>query len=200
MLPYTPQGKNNMISWIAARSDGEHYGELINYRFPKDSLAYGPQQVVSRINQKTEISQQISLWDQRGSEVLQGNLYVIPIEESLLYVRPLYLRAEDSRMPELKRVIVAHKDDIAMEITLDRALEAIFGNGAAPGPDTGEGQDGEDGETPAVSQDVKQLTQEANRLFQQSIEAQQQGNWQEYGDLLGELENTLGELESRTGQ
>ncbi|HMB65354.1 MAG TPA: UPF0182 family protein [Patescibacteria group bacterium] len=197
MLPYTPKGKNNMISWIAARSDGEHYGELVNFRFPKDSLAYGPQQIVSRINQNTEISQQISLWDQSGSEVLQGNLYVIPIKESILYVRPLYLRARDSRMPELKRVIVAHKDAIAMKPTLNEALESIFGKPTAPATEDESKKEKEEvgKELPAQ---IKQLTQKANRLFQQAMQAQQQGNWAKYGKVIKELGEILQQLQSRT--
>ena len=196
MLPYTPEGKNNMISWVAARSDGKHYGELINYRFPKDSLAYGPKQIVSRINQKTEISQQISLWDQRGSEVLQGNLYVIPIEESLLYVRPLYLRARDSRMPELKRVIVAHKDTIAMEPTLDQALQAVFEGQEAVEEENGE----ETGEQPQIQPEIRELVNDLNQLFEQSQQAQQQGNWGEYGNTLEELRGKIQQLRSRTEQ
>jgi hypothetical protein len=196
MLPYTPQGKNNMISWIAARSDGENYGKLVNYRFPKDSLAYGPQQIISRINQRTEISQQISLWDQRGSEVLQGNLYVIPIEESIIYVRPLYLRAQDSRMPELKRVIVAHKDSIAMEPTLDQALQAVFRNGEAAEADDKDEQ--ETGEQTQVQPEIKELVEEINQLFERSKQAQQKGNWSEYGNTLDQLTDKLQQLQSRT--
>lgn len=198
MLPYTPEGKNNMISWIAARSDGEHYGELINYRFPKDSLAYGPQQIVSRINQRTEISQQISLWDQRGSEVLQGNLYVIPIEESVLYVRPLYLRARDSRMPELKRVIVAHKDSIAMEPTLEEALAAVFANGDSVQLDADKDESEKTGDTPQIQKEIKELANELNQLFRESIQAQQQGNWSEYGKKLEKLNRKIQELQSQT--
>jgi hypothetical protein len=196
MLPYTPQGKNNMISWIAARSDGDNYGKLVNYRFPKDSLAYGPQQIISRINQRTEISQQISLWDQRGSEVLQGNLYVIPIEESIIYVRPLYLRAQDSRMPELKRVIVAHKDSIAMEPTLDQALQAVFRNGEAAEADDKDEQ--ETGEQTQVQPEIKELVEEINQLFERSKQAQQKGNWSEYGNTLDQLTDKLQQLQSRT--
>jgi hypothetical protein len=195
MLPYTPEGKNNMISWIAARSDGEHYGKLVNYRFPKDSLAYGPQQIISRINQRTEISQQISLWDQSGSEVLQGNLYVIPIEESILYVRPLYLRARDSRMPELKRVIVAHKESIAMEPTLDQALQAIFGNGEETEQEETE-QEAEG--QPRIQPEIRELVEELEQLFELSIREQQKGNWSGYGNALEELHNKIQQLRDRT--
>ena len=126
MLPFTPSGKSNLSAWMVARSDGDDYGKLAVYTFPKQRLVYGPSQIVARINQEAEISRQISLWDQRGSSVIQGNLLVIPIEESLIYVRPLYLKADEGKIPELKRVIVGYEDHIAMEKTLDEALEKIF--------------------------------------------------------------------------
>ncbi len=126
MLPYTPQGKSNLSAWMVARSDGEQYGKLDVYTFPKQKLVFGPSQIVARINQDAEISRQISLWDQRGSSVIQGTLLVIPIEESLVYVRPLYLKADAGKIPELKRVIVSYEDSIAMERTLDEALAKIF--------------------------------------------------------------------------
>ena len=126
MLPFTPSGKSNLSAWMVARSDGENYGKLAVYTFPKQRLVYGPSQIVARINQEAEISRQISLWDQRGSSVIQGNLLVIPIEESIIYVRPLYLKADEGKIPELKRVIVGYEDQIAMEKTLDEALGKIF--------------------------------------------------------------------------
>ena len=126
MLPYTPKGKSNLSAWMVARSDGEQYGKLDVYTFPKQKLVFGPNQIVARINQDAEISRQISLWDQRGSSVIQGTLLVIPVEESLLYVRPLYLKADAGKIPELKRVIVSYEDSIAMERTLDEALGKIF--------------------------------------------------------------------------
>ncbi|UCD10366.1 MAG: UPF0182 family protein, partial [Nitrospinaceae bacterium] len=138
MLPFTPRGKSNLSAWMVARSDGEHYGKLEIYKFPKQKLVYGPNQIVARINQDAEISRQISLWDQRGSSVIQGNLLVIPIEESLIYVRPLYLKADAGKIPELKRVIVGYEDNIAMEPTLDGALQKIFGGLFAARPDAGE--------------------------------------------------------------
>ena len=126
MVPYTPRGKSNLSAWMVARSDGKNYGKLDVYMFPKQKLVYGPSQIVARINQDAEISRQISLWDQRGSSVIQGTLLVIPIEESLVYVRPLYLKADAGKIPELKRVIVGYEDNIAMERTLDEALKKIF--------------------------------------------------------------------------
>ncbi|MGH7672588.1 MAG: UPF0182 family protein, partial [Gemmatimonadales bacterium] len=134
MVPFTPRGKDNLASWMVARNDGENYGQLVVYRFPKQSLVFGPTQIVNRINQDTEIARQVSLWDQRGSQVIRGNLLVIPIEESLIYVQPLYLRAEGGRIPELKRVVVAHQNQVVMEETLEEGLSRLFGRGGAAEP------------------------------------------------------------------
>ena len=126
MLPMSPSQRENMIAWLAARCDPPDYGKLIVYEFPKDKLVYGPFQIEARINQNTEISQQISLWNQMGSRVIRGNLLVVPIENSILYVTPLYLRAESGQLPELKRVIAAYGDRVVMEETLAEALAALF--------------------------------------------------------------------------
>jgi len=127
MLPFSPRGRPNLAAWMVARSDGEHLGGIRVYSFPKDTLVSGPKIVAPRIQQNPEISQKISLWNQQGSSVNLGTLLVIPIEESLIYVQPLYLQAKDDSIPELKRVIVAYKDDIAMAPTLDSALDELFG-------------------------------------------------------------------------
>ncbi|MFQ5551398.1 MAG: UPF0182 family protein, partial [Gemmatimonadales bacterium] len=127
MTPFTPSGKDNLAAWMVARMDGDRYGELLVYRFPRQSLVFGPTQIVNRMNQNTEISRQISLWDQRGSEVIRGNLLVIPIEEALIFVQALYLRAEGGRIPELKRVIVAYQNRVVMEETLSEGLTRLFG-------------------------------------------------------------------------
>jgi uncharacterized membrane protein (UPF0182 family) len=126
MLPMVPSQRENLIAWLAARCDPPDYGKLIVYEFPKDKLVYGPFQIEARINQNTEISQQISLWNQMGSRVIRGNLLVVPIENSILYVSPLYLRAESGQLPELKRVIAAYGDRVVMEETLPAALAALF--------------------------------------------------------------------------
>lgn len=195
-VPYTPAKRNNMISILVARNDGENYGQLIVYKFPKSKLIYGPLQIESRISQDTVISRQISLWDQRGSEVIRGNLLVIPIEDSLIYVEPLYLRAaNENSLPEMKRVIVAYQDSIVMEETLDRALEAIFGQ--AP-PD--EDQDLEplpDGTDQAT---VEELIDRANQLYDSAQEALRNGNWADYGEYLQQLEEVLRRLQQLTGK
>ena len=128
MLPFTPRRKDNLASWMVARSDGDHYGKLAAYRFPKQSLVYGPRQVVTRINQEPEISRQLSLWNQRGSRVILGTLLVIPVGQGLLYVQPLYLQAESGKIPELRRVIVATDNRIVMEPTLEASINRLFGD------------------------------------------------------------------------
>ena len=126
MLPMVPSQRENMIAWLAARCDPPDYGKLIVYEFPKEKLVYGPFQIEARVNQNTEISQQISLWNQMGSRVIRGNLLVVPIDNSILYVSPLYLRAESGQLPELKRVIAAYGGRVVMEETLAAALAALF--------------------------------------------------------------------------
>jgi hypothetical protein len=137
MLPFTPRRRDNLAAWLVARSDGEHYGRLSVFEFPKQKLVFGPRQVVARIAQDQVISPQITLWNQQGSQVIWGTLLVIPIGESLIYVRPLYLRASGGRIPELTRVIVAYNNQIVMEPTLDAALARLFGGTPpAPAPET----------------------------------------------------------------
>lgn len=127
MTPLTPASKDNMVAWVAAKSDFPAYGEIIAYKLPKDRLIYGPIQIEAMIDQDTLISRQLSLWDQRGSKVIRGNLLVIPIDHSFLYVEPVYLIAEGINIPELKRIIVAYGGQVAMEPTLDKAIRAVFG-------------------------------------------------------------------------
>ena len=126
LSPFTPLNKQNMVAWMAARCDGENYGKLLVYEFSKQRLIYGPEQVEARVNQDPAISEQIALWNEHGSRVNLGTLLVIPIETSLLYVQPLYLEAEQSRLPQLTRVIAAYEDRVVMEPTLAQALEALF--------------------------------------------------------------------------
>lgn len=134
LLPYTPKERTNLIAWLAARSDGENYGKLVLYNFPKERLIYGPEQIEARINQDPVISQQISLWNRQGSKVIQGNLLIIPIEQSLLYVEPIYLEATQNSLPTLVRVIVAYENRIVMAQTLEQALEGIFKPEVTPEP------------------------------------------------------------------
>ncbi len=193
IMPFTPQNKKNMIAWLAGRSDGDNYGKLLVFEFPKQELVYGPMQIEARINQDTLISQQISLWDQRGSQVIRGNLLVIPIKDALIYVEPLYLQAEQSKMPELRRVIVAHGDQVVMEPTLDLALQRIFGKqevarpaqSASPGPE---------GELKTLPKTISELIQEANRLYDEAQNRLKEGDWAGYGSTLQKLKAALEQL------
>ena len=204
MLPFTPRRRDNLASWMVARSDGEHYGKLAVFAFPKQTLVFGPQQVVARINQDQVISPQISLWNQRGSEVIQGTLMVIPIAESLIYVRPLYLRAQAGRIPELTRVIVAYQNRIVMERTLDQAIDRLFGDSArgekpatAPAAATGAA-----GATPAPPPPIgdasgfERMASEARDTYQRALDAQRAGDWAKYGEEI----KRLGELLERMRQ
>lgn len=190
MLPFTPRGKDNLSAWMVARNDGELYGKLVAYRFPKDKLVFGPKQIIGRINQDAQVSQQISLWDQGGSQVIQGSLLVIPIEESLLYVRPLYLKASTGKIPELKRVIVAYENKIAMEETLEAGLAKIFG--------TAEGQikpsEETSGQTPPADTTKEGLLEQANQAYQSAINAQREGNWGRYGEEIKRLGEILDKM------
>ncbi|MBE9060734.1 UPF0182 family protein [cf. Phormidesmis sp. LEGE 11477] len=134
LRPFTPAQRNNLVAWLAARSDGQQYGRQLLYQFPKQELVFGPEQIEARINQEPDISQRISLWNTQGSRANQGNLLVIPIEQSLLYVEPLYLEAEQNRLPILARVIIAYKNRIAMAQTLEQGLQAIFGGEESASP------------------------------------------------------------------
>lgn len=136
LLPYTPNNKNNMSNWLAARSDGAHYGELVAYKYPKDKLIFGPLQIEARIDQNEAISQQFTLWNQSGSRVIRGNMLVIPIGQSNLYVEPIYLLADQGSIPEMKRVIMATGNSIVMEQTVSEALAQLFGGPVNLGPTT----------------------------------------------------------------
>src|SRR5246127_3838216 len=151
MLPMVPSQRENMIAWLAARCDQPDYGKLIVYQFPKDKLVYGPFQIEALINQNTEISQQLSLWNQMGSRVIRGNLLVIPIENSILYVSPLYRGAEAGQLPELKRVIAAYGDRVVMDETLAGALAALFKETAPAAPPSASAPSGASAKTALAS-------------------------------------------------
>ena len=131
ILPFTPANRNNMIGWIAARSDGEHYGTAVVYDFPKTRLVDGPQQIEARIDQNAQLSGQLTLWNQQGSHVRRGSLLVIPCGKALLYAEPIYLQAERSPMPELRLVVLALQDRLAYAPTFEGALASLFGSGSS---------------------------------------------------------------------
>ena len=204
MLPFTPRRRDNLASWMVARSDGAHYGKLAVFQFPKQTLVFGPQQVVARINQDQVISPQIALWSQQGSQVIQGTLMVIPIEQSLIYVRPLYLRAQAGRIPELTRVIVAYQNRIVMERTLDQAIDRLFGAGArgekpAATPATATTSPGTAPAPAPPSGDAsawERMASEARDTYQRALDAQRAGDWAKYGEEI----KRLGELLERLRQ
>ena len=192
MLPFTPRQKDNLAAWMVARSDGENYGQLMVFQFPKQTVIYGPRQIAARIRQDQVIAPQITLWNQQGSEVIQGTLLVIPIEESLIYIRPLYLRAAGGRIPELKRVIVAYQNQIVMEETLDEALARLFpGSGRQPSrPPIGTSQAAPPSE-PAASAATAELIEQARRHYERAMQAQREGNWALYGEEISRLGEVL---------
>ena len=191
LLPFTPNKKDNMRAWLAARSDPPHYGKLIALDFPKAKLVYGPKQIDARIDQDAFISQQLSLWSQRGSQVVRGSMLAIPIEQSLLYVQPLYLAAEKGSLPELKRVIVAFGNQIAMEENLELALQRIFGGRAAPVT----AQAGQVSASPGVAGAEKSLARRAMEHYTRSQEFLRQGNLAGFGDELKKIEALLKEMQ-----
>lgn len=205
MTPFTPREKDNLAAWMVARMDGEDYGQLVVYRFPRQSLVFGPRQVMNRINQNTEISQQVSLWDQQGSRVIRGNLLVIPIEESLLYVQAIYLRAEGGRIPELKRVVLAHQDRVVMEETFDRALDRLFGG--APAPDrppvparVAAAGETDDGPVPDASERVRDLIRETAAEYDRATTAQRAGDWATYGAAMRRVGELIREMREVAGR
>jgi hypothetical protein len=189
MAPFTPRQNDNLAAWMVARNDGANYGKLLVYRFPKQSLVFGPRQIMNRINQDTEIARQITLWDQRGSEVIRGELLVIPIEQSLLYVQPIFLRAEGGQIPELKRVVVAHQNQVVMAETLDQGLGLLFGSGAGR-PVVAAVDSATTTTAPSSTGVSATLLRQLQDVYDRAIAAQRAGNWALYGEEM----NRLGEL------
>jgi uncharacterized membrane protein (UPF0182 family) len=178
MTPFTPQKRNNMISWLAARCDFPEYGKTLFYELPKEKLIYGPMQIEAMIDQNTAIAQQLTLWDQKGSRVIRGNLIAVPIENSFLYVVPVYLTAEGTDFPQLKRVIVISGDKVAMEPTLDEAIQSVFGTTQQPQNAA---------QSPRGQPDLGQ----ARAQFDDAQKAMQQGNWGDFGKAMAALKGLL---------
>jgi len=193
LLPYTPAKRDNLAAWLAARCDAPHYGKLVVYTFPRDRLVFGPKQVDARINQDSYISQQLTLWNQRGSRVIRGSLLVIPVERSLLYVQPLYLAAADTvGLPELRRVIVAYENEVVMEENLELSLQRLFGaRKAGTVPAASPGGTASSSPASAGSPSLKELAAEAMKTYQRATEMQRQGNWSGYGEEIRKLEVLL---------
>lgn len=192
-ISFTPKDKKNMTGLLMARNDGKDYGELVLFKLPKSKVVYGPRQIEAQIDQDTEISKEFSLWDSAGSKYSRGNMFVIPIEDSLLYVEPVYLEASESSIPEVKRVIVAFGDRIAYERTLGEALDALFGDGASTTGDKTP-ESGQDKNKPKAELTTNELIKNANTYYEKAVEAQKKGDWAEYGRQMDRLEDTLKKL------
>jgi uncharacterized membrane protein (UPF0182 family) len=189
MLPFTPSRKDNMAGWMAGRCDAAEYGKLLVYTFPKDRLVFGPNQVEARINQNDQISPLLTLWSQHGSRVVRGNLLVIPVRDSILYIEPLYLKSESGAIPELKRVIVSYQDYIAMHNTLNEALAAVFRGAPPPAERPPEAKPPE--KPPSVPPPA---ATRAIELYEKARQKAREGDWAGYGAALDELGKVLREM------
>jgi uncharacterized protein len=181
MIPFTPAAKNNMIGWLAARCDGENYGKLLIYRLPKQNLIYGPMQIEARIDQDSEISKELSLWGQKGSEVFRGNLLVVPVKNSFLFVEPIYLQATSGQIPELKKIVVASGESLGMGNTLEEALQSAFSK--------------QKSRVSKILRSPEQLAQEAARLYRRAKAALKAGEWSKFGQQFDSLDEVLKKMD-----
>jgi uncharacterized membrane protein (UPF0182 family) len=208
ILPFTPANRNNMIGWMAGRSDGENYGKLLAYNFPKSRLIDGPLQIEARIDQNAQLSAQFSLWNQQGSRVLRGHMLVIPIGKSLLYVEPIYLKAESSPMPELRLVVLATQDRLGFGTSFNEAMASLFGETATqPAAPEKPSQEKKPGEvlpkaspTPAARETTQQLINRAVQEFEEYQKLTAAGRLAEAGKKLEDHKRTLEELKRVAGK
>ncbi len=196
MLPLTPSKKDNMIAWMCARCDAPNYGDLIVYSLPKDKLIYGPMQVEARINQQPDISSELTLWGQQGSEVFRGNQLIIPIKNAFLYVEPVYLQSEQGQIPELKRVIVAYNDQIEMRSTLEESLQAIFNSSGSA--DTTVNQQ-VTSIAKMVSTTLSARAQEALSHYNKALDYLKQNDWAGYGREMESMKAVLVDMSRDNG-
>ncbi|MDQ6876523.1 MAG: UPF0182 family protein, partial [Candidatus Dormibacteraeota bacterium] len=196
IMPFTPRGKSNMVSWVAARSDGSHYGEYVSYVLPKDKVIYGPQQVASLINQEPAISRDFTLFHGTGSQVQQGNLLVVPIGNSFLYFEPIYLRATSgSGLPELKKVILADQTKVVYTDTLQQAIDQLVGTATAPPPTTTPPTTF----TPAQIAQIADLVTQANAHYAAAYAALRSGDLTTYASEMLQVGKVLQQLQALTG-
>lgn len=186
MIPYTPATKDNMVAWMAARMDGNNYGKLVVYKFPKSTVVYGPMQIENMIDQDPNISKEMSLWDQKGSSIIRGNLLTLPIDDSMLYVEPIYIQSSnENAIPEVKRVILAYKDKIVMEDTLANALNKLFNLQTPAQPQVPQVQ---------TNETQQELIKKANDIYNNAMNASKNGDWTDFGKNLDELGSVLNDL------
>jgi uncharacterized membrane protein (UPF0182 family) len=200
ILPFTPANRNNLIGWIAARSDGEHYGTSVVYDFPKTRLVDGPQQIEARIDQNAQLSGQLTLWNQQGSHVIRGALLVIPSGRALLYAEPIYLQAERSPMPELRLVVLALQDKLAYGPTFEAALASLYGGNAPTlsGGETAHPAPTATPGTPAPVEDTRSLVTEAGKDFSDYQRLTSEGKLSEAGQKLEALKQAIEKLNAKT--
>lgn len=197
ILPFTPSNRNNMIGWMAGRSDGANYGKLLVYNFPKSRLIDGPVQIEARIDQNAQLSAQFTLWNQMGSRVIRGHLLVIPIGRSLLFVEPVYLQAERSPMPELRLVVLATQEKVGYGQTFAEAMNSLFGEAATKAAPPAESGAPQTPQQPTSSQDLQQLINQAIQEFEDYQRLTSQGKLGEAGQKLEEHKRTLEEIRKR---
>jgi hypothetical protein len=196
-MPFTPHGKTNMVSWLAARSDGAHYGEYIDFVLPKDKVIFGPQQVSNRINEDPNVSRDFTLFHQAGSEVVQGNLLVVPIGDSFLYFEPIYLRANQTQsLPELKKVILADQDTVVYTDTLQQAIDQLVGASSGQSPPT---NNPPPTITPAVLVQIQSLITQANDHYKAAYTALAKGDLSTFANEMQIVGQLLQQLQQLTG-
>jgi len=187
MLPFTPKDRQVLIGWIAGLCDGESYGRFLAYQFPKDRRVLGPQQVETKIDQDSYLSGQLTLWDQRGSHVIRGNVLAIPIDDTLLYVEPIYLQAETAAYPELRLVAVMHDDTLSYAQTFDAALQGLFEPGVPAAPRT-------------ESVTLKEAGAKANAAFERYLKAQGEGRFSDAAEALRDLQELLARFKTESDE
>jgi uncharacterized membrane protein (UPF0182 family) len=185
MLPLTPSKKDNMVAWMCARSDGDNYGQLLIYTLSKEKLIYGPMQIEARINQQPSISSELTLWGQQGSSVIRGNLLIIPIAHSFIYVEPVYLQSEQGEIPQLKRVIAVQNGQLEMEKDLDAALRAVFSVVGIPKEQQQKAVMG------LPTGPLSTMAQEALNHYNKAMEYLKQADWGKYGEELKQIQQIL---------
>ncbi|HWH76774.1 MAG TPA: UPF0182 family protein, partial [Candidatus Binatus sp.] len=200
MLPMVPNNRDNMIAWLAARCDGPNYGKVIEYAFSKEKLIYGPAQIEARIDQDTTISQQLSLWNQTGSRVIRGNLLAIPIDDSLLYVEPLYLSAESRQLPELKRLIASTGDRVVMAQDVDSLLAALVTpDGRKPAVVTSSATSSTGTRASEPAAPAGSNTAALNH-YRRAFEALNKGDWRTFGTEMDAMQKALQGAPAKSAQ